>query len=263
MLAMSGCADDPPLGPSPAPSPLRVTITGAITDTVSGSTVGSFTHDVDRLPARLEIAHPAYVTRSAWITGIQPTVDLFPEAGFDLAFYRQLARGTLDGRMDPLRIRSSSPAIYLQRTGLSDAMVASLERVARETVSALTGGRLSVTQWETGTEARAPTPGWIAVELYHDPAGECGRATIGGGDVRLNTDSGCRLVRSFAHELGHALGFWHVADAAMLMHAPSGTDQPTARERYHAALAYARAQGNTDIDVDFGGSASMAVVVAD
>lgn len=193
---------------------------------------------------------PGYITRDTR-SGVS-TVDLIPEAGFDLAFYRQLARNGFEspGSLEPLRVLSQAPSIYLQTAGLTAGNVAALEQAARAVVPALTGGRFTVTTWETGRDRRAAQSGWIVVELYTDANAECGRSVIGGGEIRLNTIPICRMVRSFAHELGHALGFWHVADATMLMHAPSGADQPSAHERHHAAIAYKRQAGNRDIDSD-------------
>ena len=44
----------------------------------------------------------------------------------------------------------------------------------------------------------------------------------------------------FAHEFGHALGFFHVADRNAVMEPGvyNGIDQFSAREVYHARLAY-------------------------
>jgi len=39
-----------------------------------------------------------------------------------------------------------------------------------------------------------------------------GRAYVGqrAGQIWLNNDSGCRMEATFAHELGHAFGFFHL-----------------------------------------------------
>lgn len=271
LILLAGCSGGSPTRPTPVPSPTptpqpqpapRITVSATLTDTVTGRSVGTVSHEVDRLPALLPLSFAGYVTRQAWITSAGPTVDLIPEAGFDLTFYRQLVRGALDGRMDPLRRWTVNPSIYLQREGLSDATVASLERAARDVVPALTGGRLSVASWETGQERRTAQSGWIVVELVNDEAQECGRATIGGGNVWLNTAPKCHRdgtiigsVNLYTHELGHALGFWHVADSAALMNAVTSNGRPTSQERHHAAIAYARLPGNRDVDVDVSGSA--------
>ena len=66
------------------------------------------------------------------------------------------------------------------------------------------------------------------------------------------------LVR---HELGHALGYWHTDAPTDVMSAVtwiSNVQQPSARERAHAAIAYARPVGNTDPDTDPSGTISIA-----
>jgi hypothetical protein len=65
----------------------------------------------------------------------------------------------------------------------------------------------------------------------------------------------CRIEAVFAHEIGHALGFWHVGRVGSVMYPSevsrlSGADAPTDIERHHAALAYGRPAGNLDIDRD-------------
>ena len=70
---------------------------------------------------------------------------------------------------------------------------------------------------------------------------QCGRAWIGAveGRIWLNADamsvSICKLHLIFPHEVGHALGFFHVQDSEdMMYHSGNGTSQFTPRERFHA-----------------------------
>ena len=247
--------------PSPAPAPTRIAITGTITSTVTGQPVGTFAQDVDSLPAQVTVSLSGFVTRQTWVRSASPTVDLFPETGFDLGFYRQFARNGLEspGSLSTLRVLSQAPAIYLQTAGLTSSTVASFESVARSVVPALTGGRFSLGEWSTGDAAMTPRVGWVVTSLVNDDNETCGRATIGAsaGEIWLNTAPKCHrggaivgTPHLFAHELGHALGFWHVPSPGWLMSAVSTVDAPSATERHHAALAYARQAGNTDVDVD-------------
>ena len=265
LIAVAGCSDSAPsTGPSPVPSS-PITVTATLTDTVTGATIGTSTQTAAALPARLLFAHPGYVTRDTWVHSAQVRTDLIPEAGFDLAFYRQLARNGLESpsNLSTLRILTRAPAIYLQTAGLSAANVAALESAAQAVLPALTGGRFQLTHWETGPEARTPQVGWITVQLVSEPSGPCGRANVGAvaGHIWLNIatpdgqSNGCYRPQwhTFRHELGHALGFWHVDHDAALMKnlRPLAHDgQPSASERHHAAIAYARLPGNEDIDRD-------------
>jgi hypothetical protein len=255
----------------PFASPSRVPISAPITDTVTGAVVGRLEQDVDQLPVLLPVSLSGYVTRQAWITTASSPVDLIPEAGFDLAFYRQLARDDFDriqGRLQPLWVLPQAPSFYMEtdgEKGFARSVAARLEMVARRVVPALTGGRFQVAHWETGPTPRPPQRGWIVIERKDDIGGPdvppgyvvCGSALIGGlaGQVWLHGDQVCRIEAVFAHELGHALGFFHVDRRGAMMYPyemaeDSAADAPIDAERSAAAIAYARPRGSRDIDVD-------------
>jgi hypothetical protein len=87
-----------------------------------------------------------------------------------------------------------------------------------------------------------------------------GRARLGARDgqiwISAERDVCDRIEATFAHELGHAFGFSHVARAGSMMWGDpekwklSAADAPTALEQHHMALAYARQRGNQDPDID-------------
>ena len=83
----------------------------------------------------------------------------------------------------------------------------------------------------------------------------CGRASVGAnpGTIWLNADSrACLDLEVYAHELGHALGFFHV-DPRVYPNAVmkpqgwrhnSGQYRFTGQEKYHARLAYEVGRGH-------------------
>ena len=257
LILVVGCGSTAPgLGPSPPAQPSTATAT--LTDTVTGAVVGTSAQPVSTFPALLTFSHPGYVTRQLWLQHAQATVDLIPEAGFDLTFYRQFVRGALDGRMEPLRRLPQAPSLYLQTAGLSPATVAALEHAARTAVHEFSGRTMGVVSVERGESLPADRVGWITIELIADADGACGRAFVGTriGHVWLSTQRpSCTrpMTHTLAHEIGHAMGFWHVDDHTALMHATrpvSHSGQLSPQERHHAALAYAPLPGNQDIDRD-------------
>ena len=264
LLMTAACSSSTPISPSPQPAPAApsapvapasITVTATLTNTVTGAVIGSSVQDVTSLPAQLTIAQAGYVTRQTWVSSAEPRIDLFPEAGFDLGFFRQFARGALAGRMDRLRVLAQSPSFYMEvegAKGLSSAVAARFELVARRMVPELTGGRFQMTRWETGTTTRAPQAGWITI-VRQDESGICGKAQVGAvaGQIWIGADAGCQSERAFAHELGHAFGFMHVDRTGTLLHPTGwGTPELSPIERHHAALAYTRLPGNTDVDSD-------------
>lgn len=201
-------------------------------------------------------SNPVAPSTSNWLAPSLPLPTT--DARFDPAFFNELAHGTLefpDAPPAPLHRLTQSPSVYLQRTGLSDAFVAQIEQMFREEIPAFTGGALTLNQFQSGEALKPDTSDWIVIELRTDDPPNCGATTFGlfGSHVQINMASRCALrgqtippAALFAHEMGHALGFYHV-DAG-LMQTYYSIDAPeqtlTDREKYHGAVAYTQAIGS-------------------
>lgn len=184
-----------------------------------------------------------------------PAVPLPVDTRFEPSFYRDLAHGTYEAPTAPAPVRRwlRSPSVYLQRRGLSDAFVAMLEQTFREEIPAFTGGALVLDRFESGVELRPDVEGWIVIELGTDDAKACGLTKLGAeaGHMWINAAAKCArrgepvaFPSLFAHEMGHALGFYHVAEGLMQ---PTVTFEQglTEREKYHGAAMYAQPNGST------------------
>src|SRR5262245_29893154 len=135
-----GPTSPPAVAPPPSTAPQ---FSGAVTDTVTRGPVAGFTATISG--SRLTVSAPGYVTRET-VAGAT-TIDLIPERGFDLAFYRQFARNAFQGPLQPLYVLRQAPSFYMETEGakgLARQYAAQAETVIRRMLPVLTGGRFRV-----------------------------------------------------------------------------------------------------------------------
>lgn len=114
---------------------------------------------------------------------------------------------------------------------------------------------------ELGPEPRADRVDWIRVVFERRPSNYCGTSFVGRnpGIITLSLDScdcGSRKVPpdTIVHEVGHALGFWHVSDRQSVMSpiyvGGCRPEELSPAEKFHAAIAFQRGNNSRDIDAD-------------
>jgi len=194
---------------------------------------------------------------------------------FSTEFFRQLVRDSLDNpdALSPLRRWFANPNFYINVTNpatgqaLKPEEVDTIVRGIRETVPQMTGGLFSAGTIDTGETARDAQFGVINVIIVSEPDSDfCGRAFVGSNPGRITLNYGrCRNscgsdqigLAVVAHEVGHALGFYHVPQGMMRgTIGQCATTTFTEPERFHATLAYKRPAGNADPDNDPGSFAA-------
>jgi hypothetical protein len=248
----------------------------AVTTGADGSYSLSSASNPPTNPYRLSISGADIVSRDLWVgwqsgarTGV--TLDVIRNrAPFSMEFYRQFVRGTYDAAGAPYAVLRwmEAPRFYVKTVDqngrpIEPEVLAVVREALPRAVAEYSAGRLSASVIETGTETRAAAVGWINVDIRRDPNERqtCGFANIGAnpGSITLNNDvcsCGSNKIPGalVLHEVGHAMGYFHVPDRNSVMYpflpgnCPSGT--LSAAEKYHAGIAYSRPRGNMDPDND-------------
>ena len=192
----------------------------------------------------------------------EPTQTTSAPPTFESWFYNHLIYnahdepGDLSGRVSMV-LSTTSPNVYIRTTNLSTFKLAALHQEIPRIIAAVTGapyaGRVSAGQ------DRVDAAGWITIRVVtldeatpHQEHGEwCGLAHVGADPGSVWILSPNERVCAWgdfdtvlSHELGHALGLWHVRDDdAMMSEFSWAATTFSDRERYHSALAYARGRG--------------------
>jgi len=296
LLLAAGC-NDSPLSPSPVieqtPEPIPVAnirewaVGGAVRSLADNSPVsagnvswngsssllgpsGAFslvTHTAPSGSHIVTIEAPGFFTRKTRVgsLGLQ-SLDMIPSS----SFYADYARGGLGY---PTMIWSwGNPNFYIQVDDDRGERVLGLDEqammrdVITRSVPLFTGGTLRAGSIEFGNGPGAERMGWIRIHTVNLPGeGFAGRAHIGAnpGLIYMNRGARCRgrlPSDVMGHELGHALGLWHVP-GNYIMHpvldcSQSFNGQPTATESYYSAMVYQRPRGNRAPDTDPDGPTS-------
>jgi len=228
-------------------------------------------------PFKLTVSAPGFITREVWVGWIfgvrnDVTLDVIRDAPpFSMDFYQQMVRGMYDQPGAPwtvLRL-ATSPKFYVRTVdqdgrAIEPEVLDVVRDALQRGVPAFTAGKLTAAAIESGTDVRPDASGWINVDILRtsdSDAFACGTAFIGANPGRITLyddvcNCGSRKIpgETVMHEVGHAMGFFHVSDRKSLMYptvsgyCPVGDLSPA--EKYHSAIAYSRPRGNTEPDND-------------
>ena len=277
---------------TPGPTGTTFTLTGTLTSTNGGQPVpgaslalstGSTTSDASGhftigaptglgAELRLTITGASLVDRQMFVLPTTHAVAadaILQDGTFSLDYYRELVRNNLEqpGALLPIEHWTTSPHVFIPTVDDTGKTMdrSTLDGVASQiqmAVNEWTAGRYSA-----GIEFVSSVPATLAtdqVSVTWQTTGDsqiCGSAEVDGFHIWLDyTNKLCSCPASAVapstvmHEVGHLMGFWHTDDKNDEMYYQMTTcgKDLSPRERYHAAIAFARQNGNQDPDNDPG-----------
>lgn len=223
------------------------------------------------------ISHDVFIN---WARGNRAGVDvsvIHDAPPFSMDYYKQLVRGTFDADNAPWPTLRwvTPPSFYIRTiddagTALPQSVIDGIVEAINRAVPAWSGGQYAPAAIQTGTDVRAQTVNWINIDIKQntDPnSRHCGQSLVGGNPGQITFWENvcpCAVIPGevVVHEVGHAMGFFHVNDKTSLMNPIDLQPCPnngilSSADSFHSTIAYSRARGNTDPDKDPSNAAAV------